>query len=451
MAERLHEEPREPRSDEERVRDFQRKLYQKAKQEVNFRFYVLYDKVRLPYMLREAYARCRANGGAPGVDGVSFVQIEGTVGGVGELLAEILKELEAKTYRPSPVKRVYIPKANGKMRPLGIPTIKDRIVQTACKMVIEPIFEADFQDDSYGFRPKRSAHDAMAAIKRNLKEGLNEVYDADLSAYYDTIPHKELLILVGKRISDQNVLHLIKMWLKAPIWEDGKVTGGKKNQRGTPQGGVVSPLLANVYLNLIDKAVRRGGGVFQKTGVKIVRYADDFVLMGHRIPKACVDYLKGCLGRMKLELNEEKTRAVRVKEEAFSFLGFTIRYAVSRYDGARKYVRIEPSAKSEKKARENIGACLSKNGHLGPGPLAARLNEITRGWAGYFTIQGVSYPQKSLRKLRQYLSLSLQRYYRQKSQRRSKRSYRNAFAELITHYGLVNPVDYAPKLQPVNA
>ena len=179
--------------------------------------------------------------------------------------------------------------------------------------------------------------------------------------------------------------------------------------------------------------------------------ATRLVLMGHRIPKACVDYLKGCLGRMKLVLNEEKTRAVRVKEEAFSFLGFTIRYAVSRYNGARRYVRIEPSAKSEKKARENIGAFLNAHGHLGPRPLAARLNEITRGWAGYFTIQGVSYPQKSLRKLRQYLSLSLQRYYRRKSQRRSKRSYRNAFAELTAHYGLVDPVDCAPKLRPVNA
>jgi group II intron reverse transcriptase/maturase len=272
-------------SDEERARTLQRKLYQKAKQEVNFRFYVLYDKVRLPYVLREAYHRCRKNKGAPGIDGITFESIEET--GVTQLLEEIREELEKETYKPEAVKRAYIPKANGKLRPIGIPTIKDRVAQMACKMVIEPIFEADFQEVSYGFRPKRSAQEAIRKVRANLHEGLTEVYDADLSSYFDTIPHKELMYLLSLRISDRKVLKLIKMWLKAPVCEDGKISGGKRSKRGTPQGGVISPLLANIYLNLLDKAVEREGGMFKRYGIRIVRYADDFVLMGKTACTVC--------------------------------------------------------------------------------------------------------------------------------------------------------------------
>ena len=236
MVNDLQMKPKSPKSDTERIRDFQRKLYLKAKQEKEFRFYVLYDKVRDIRFLREAYQRVKANKGSPGVDGITFDSIENS--GVEEFLAIIKDELDQKTYRPSPVLRVYIQKANGKLRPLGIPIIKDRVVQMSCKMVIEPIFEADFEDSSYGFRPKRSAHDAIGAVKKNIQEGKDEILDADLSAYFDTIPHDKLMILIGKRISDKNVLHLIKMWLKAPIVEDGKIHGGKGNHRGTPQGGL---------------------------------------------------------------------------------------------------------------------------------------------------------------------------------------------------------------------
>ncbi len=234
MVNDLQMESKEPKSTEEKVRDFQRKLYLKAKQEKNFRFYVLYDKIRDIRFLGEAYRRVKASQGSPGFDGVTFHQIENS--GLDEFLKNIQEELEKKTYRPSPVLRVYIEKANGKLRPLGIPTIKDRVVQMSCKMVIEPIFEADFEESSYGFRPKRSAQDAIKAIKENLKAGRTEVLDADLSAYFDTIPHDKLLILIGKRISDKNVIHLIKMWLKAPVIEEGKISGGKGNDRGTPQG-----------------------------------------------------------------------------------------------------------------------------------------------------------------------------------------------------------------------
>ena len=291
----LQTRPKSQMSDKERVRDFQRKLYQKAKQEEGFRFYVLYDKVRLPHFLRESYKRCKANGGRAGADGMTFEDVE--IYGVDKYLAEIIEELENKTYKPQPVLREYIPKANGKTRPLGIPVIKDRIVQMAVKLAIEPIFEADFADSSYGFRPCRSAGDAVSEIKLKHLEGKVEVFDADLSAYFDTIPHKELLQLVGKRISDKNVLHLIKMWLKAPVLENGKLTGGMKNKLVTPQGGVISPQLANIYLHLLDKAVNREDGVFCQYGIEIIRYADDWVLMARRIPQSVLDYLNELLKR----------------------------------------------------------------------------------------------------------------------------------------------------------
>jgi group II intron reverse transcriptase/maturase len=324
----LQEVPWSGKSDEERVRDFQRKLYRKAKEDKGFRFYVLYDKVRLPHMLRDAYRRCRAKQGAPGVDGQTFDDIEQTIG-TEAFLATIRQELEKRTYRPSPVKRVYIPKANGKLRPLGIPTIKDRVVQMACKMVIEPIFEADFEEDSYGFRPRKSAADAVTKIKANIEDGKTEIYDADLPAYFDTIPHHELLTLVAKRISDKNVIHLIKLWLKAPIWEEGNAHSG--NGSGTPQGGVISPLLANIYMNLVDRAVERLDGPFRRSGVSIVRYADDFILMAKALKPEAIEYLKGMLARMKLTLNEEKTRLVDARTETFNFLGFTFKYARAQF------------------------------------------------------------------------------------------------------------------------
>jgi len=286
-------------TDEERVRDLQRKLYRKAKEEETYRFYVLYDKVCLPYVLREAYRRVKANRGAPGVDGVTFKALEAE--GEGEFIEAIRKELVERSYRPSPVKRVMIPKPSGKMRPLGIPTIKDRVVQTACKMIIEPIFEADFQESSYGFRPRRSAKDAVREIKEHLKAGREQVYDADLSSYFDTIPHGKLLILVGLRIADRQMLHLIKQWLKAPVEEDGNISGGKKQKTGTPQGGVISPLLANIYLNLVDKLVARMSGIPED--VRIVRYADDCA------PRAYMNiYMYGATQEMRVGPSEPPYR-----------------------------------------------------------------------------------------------------------------------------------------------
>ena len=429
-------------SDEERVRDFQRKLYRKAKQEAAFRFYLLYDKICLGYVLREAYSRCRKNNGSPGLDNVTFEQIEER--GVTEFLDELQQELKAKTYKPSAVKRVYIPKANGKMRPLGIPTIKDRVAQMACKMVIEPIFEADFDDASYGFRPERSAQDAVTKIKEYLQEGNSKILDADLSAYFDTIPHDKLMKLIGMRISDKNVLHLIKIWLKAPVSEDGKISGGKGNKRGTPQGGVISPLLANIYMHLIDRAVQREGGIFQRCGVKIVRYADDFVLIGRTMQREVIQRMKELLLRMELSLNEEKTRIIDMHKDrkGFHFLGFEFRYNKDRMGRPCWYLHIGPSPKSGKKVRDKIHIYLHENGHKPPAVIAKNLNAIICGWINYFTIPKVSYPAKSKRDLRFYLAISLTRFYQRKSQRACKWAKKGAFGILTKSWGLIDPAKY---------
>lgn len=309
--------------DAERVSNLQRKLYQKAKQEKGYRFYVLYDKMYIPYMLREAWKRVKANGGSPGIDGKSLDNIE--TYGVGAYLSEMGEDLRKRTYRPSAVKRVMIPKANGGMRPLGIPTVRDRIVQTVCKMILEPIFEADFEESSHGFRPERDAKGAMKMIRENLAGGMTEVLDADLSKYFDTIPHEKLMIAMKSRIADPRMLYLVKLWLKVPIFEDGQFKGGKKQKMGTPQGGAISPLLSNIYLHLLDRIVNSTKSLFHRYGVKIVRYADDFVLMGKTLPDEVKIKLENLLGRMGLALNTEKTHHIDARKRAFDFLGFTVR------------------------------------------------------------------------------------------------------------------------------
>ena len=422
---------------EERIRDFQRKIYLKAKQEKSFKFYVLYDKVYRSEFITEAYSRVKKNKGAPGVDGVTFEKIE--QGDIREFLGNIAEELKNRTYKPQPVKRVMIPKANGKMRPLGIPTIKDRVVQMSCKMVIEPIFEADFEDTSYGFRPKRRAGGAINRIKENLTDGKTTVYDADLSKYFDTIPHTKLLKTISLRIVDKHILHLIKLWLKAPVNENGKMSGGKKNKVGTPQGGVISPLLANIYLHLVDRLVNKTGSIFKKHSVEIVRYADDFVLMAKRIPEEVYDKLRRILDRMELRINEEKSAIIKATEEAFSFLGFSFRYDKSIKGRDKRYWNVIPSEKSCMKIRSKIGEYLKRNGHQSAKKLVKGLNPIIRGWINYFSIAKVSYPAMAKRKLRWYLREKLNRYYRRKSQRRCKLYGNRAFEKLVDKYGLINP------------
>ncbi len=424
---------------EERVRQFQIRLYRKAKQDKTFRFYVLYDKLSLGYMLKEAWKRVKQNKGAAGYDGVSIADVEKY--GVDKYLSEIADEVRQEAYKAQPVLRVYIPKANGKLRPLGIPTVKDRIVQMCCKLVIEPIFEADFQDCSYGFRPKRSAKDAITRVKGHVAtERLRQVYDADLSGFFDNIPHDRLMKLVEQRISDRRILRLIRMWLKTPVFEDNRLT---KSKKGTPQGGVISPLLANIYLNLIDKAVNRPDGHFHRYGVRIVRYADDFILLARKIPQHCIDYLHSMLHRMGLEVNEEKTRLVNMQAEPFDFLGFTFRYDRDLFVKNKKYLNIIPRKKSAQALRTKIREYLHRNGHRNPAELTKGLNPILRGWMNYYSIPRVSYPQMEKRKLRWYMMESLHRYYRRKSQRKSKLYRQNAFEVLTSKYGLVDPSRYS--------
>jgi RNA-directed DNA polymerase len=293
----------------EKIRSLQRKLYCKAKAEPAFRFYVLYDKICREDILRHAYAQARANAGAPGVDGMTFEQIEAA--GLEVWLAGLREELVSKTYRPDPVRRVTIPKPGGGERPLGIPTIRDRVVQTAAKLVLEPIFEADFEDSAYGYRPRRSAVDAVKETHRLICRGYTDVVDADLSRYFDTIPHADLLQSVARRIVDRNVLRLIKLWLRAPVAErdrDGKrrMSGGRSSRHGTPQGGVVSPLLSVIYMNRFLKHWRRSGRG-EALHAHVVSYADDFVILSRGRAQEALAWTKAVMTRLGLTLNEAKT------------------------------------------------------------------------------------------------------------------------------------------------
>lgn len=424
----------------ERVSQLQEKLYCKAKQEKDYKFYVLYDKMFIGYMLQEGYRQVKEKGGSPGVDGQRFEDIEQY--GLEKYLHELGEDLRKKTYRPMAVKRVWIEKAGGGERPLGIPTIRDRVAQSVCKMLLEPIFEADFEDSSYGFRPGRSSKDAMKAIRGHLEDGRTEVLDADLSSYFDTIPHDKLEAVLRQRITDPRILGLIKLWLKAPIKEDGELKGGRKQKTGTPQGGVISPLLANIYMHLVDRIVNNPRKLFSQSGIKMVRYADDFVLMGKRITKEAREALGYILDRMGLKLNERKTREIDARETSFNFLGFTVRYDRDIKGRDRKYWNIFPSDKSQKRVREKINDFLHRGGHYAPAKVAEGLNALMRGWLNYFDIPKVSYPTMSKRKLRYYLFQRLHRYYNRKSQRRSRLYGQQAFEILVRKYGLINPIHY---------
>lgn len=369
----------------EKIRTFQRKLYLKAKAEPAFRFYLLYDKIVRDDILRHAYALARANGGAPGVDGMSFAMIESA--GLEAWLAGLREELTAKTYRPGPVRRVMIPKPGGGERPLGIPTIRDRVVQTAAKLVLEPIFEADLDPSAYGYRPARGGTDAIKEVHRLLCRGYTDVVDADLTAYFDTIPHRELMQSVSRRIVDRHVLRLIKLWLKAPVEEeDGegrrRVTGGKRSTCGTPQGGVISPLLANLYMNRFLKHWRatERGEAYQ---AHVIAYADDFVILSRGHAAEALAWTHAVMRRLRLSLNEAKTSLRDARHERFDFLGYTFGPHRFRKDG-HWYLGASPSKKSVQRLKARVGEILVP-GNQAPWPAVRdRLNSLLRGWSGYF-------------------------------------------------------------------
>ena len=369
-----------------KIRELQIKLYRKAKNEPGYRFYMLYDKVYREDVLAHAYALARANQGAPGVDEQTFEQIESQ--GVEGWLTGIREELRNKTYQPQPVRRVMISKSGGGERPLGIPTIRDRVVQTAAKLLIEPIFEADLEPNAYGYRPKRSAQDAIQEVHKLLCEGYTDVVDADLSKYFDTIPHSELLQSVAKRIVDKPMLHLIKMWLKVPVEEEDaagkkRLTGGKGNDRGTPQGGVVSPLLANLYMNRMLKGWRntKRGEQFQ---AQVVTYADDFVILSRGKAAEALEWTREVITRLGLTLNEAKTSIRQAREESFNFLGYTFGPHRYRKDG-HWYLGASPSKQAIARIQEKVGDLLVPS-NVGPWPeVRDQLNQKLRGWSAYYS------------------------------------------------------------------
>ena len=372
----------------DKVRELQIKLYRKAKSEPGFRFYQLYDKVYREDVLLRAWVQAKANQGAPGVDGESFEAIESK--GVMEWLTGLRKELHDKTYQPQPVRRVMIPKPGGGERPLGIPTIRDRVAQTAAKLILEPIFEADLEPNAYGYRPQRSAQDAIQKVGELLQQGYTDIVDADLSKYFDNIPHAELMECVARRIVDRQMLHLIQMWLKVPVEErdeNGKrrLTGGKDNDRGTPQGGVVSPLLANLYINRMLKGFRqaRRGEQFR---AQIVNYADDFVILSRGKAAEALEWTRGVLERLKLTLNEKKTSIRNARQERFDFLGYTFGPHYSSRTGS-KYLGYSPSQKSVKRIRGNVREHLGRNNTKPWEEVRDRLNQKLRGWAQYFQLR----------------------------------------------------------------
>lgn len=445
----LSQKKRKDMSSKERVRLLQLKLYLKAKQESGYKFYVLYDKIFQPHILEEAYKRSKSKNGSPGIDKQSFKDVEEY--GRDKFLTEISEELRKRTYKPQAVKRKWIDKEGGGQRPLGIPTIKDRIVQQACKIVIEPIFEADFDDSSYGFRPKRSAKGAITEIRDKLQKGDQVVYDADLSKYFDTIPHDKLEIDLKERIADPRVLHLIKLWLKVPIVEeDGRYTGGKSNTKGTPQGGVISPLLANIYMNLFDRIINNPEGYFSKRGIRMIRYADDFILISRHIHQETLIKVHNYLDRMGLTINTDKSKLINATKESFDFLGFTFGYDRSIYSIGGRFWNIKPKVISRRKIRQKINLKLKSIGHYSAEKVVAELNPIIRGWMNYYRIDKVSYTQIAFKELEDYLRNRLYRYYNRKSQRKTRLYGQQAFDKLAKEYGLIKPY-VTSGIRPVNA
>src|SRR5277367_6387009 len=369
----------------DKISSLQRKLYGKAKAEPAYRFYRLYDKLLRPDILEYAYALARENDGASGVDGMTFETIE-AMGPEGWLSA-LREDLASKTYRPMPVRRVMIPKPGGGERPLGIPTIRDRVVQAAAKIVLEPIFEADFEDGAYGYRPRRSAIDAVKETHRLLCRGYTDVVDADLSKYFDTIPHADLLRSVARRVLDRNVLRLIKLWLQVPVEErdgDGKrhMSGGKSSTRGTPQGGVASPLLSVIYMNRFLKHWRLTGRgeVFH---AHVISYADDFVILSRRSAAEALAWTRGVMTKLGLTLNEAKTSLKDARTERFDFLGYAFGPHCYKRNG-NLYLGASPSKKSVMRVKLKINDVLA-SGNVKPWPAVRdQLNRLLRGWSAYF-------------------------------------------------------------------
>ena len=411
-----------------KVRCLQRKLYSRSKQRPEEKFYSLYDKLYRLDILHEAYARCRANKGGAGLDGQTFEQIERGQGGMAGFITNLAKDLKDKSYKPGPIKRVMISKGEGKERPLGIASIRDRVVQMACNIIMQPIYDPHLHRESYGYRPKRSAQQAVKKIESYLKAGYTQVLDADLSGYFDSIPREELLEKVARRISDESLMKLLKQMLKAPIAQVGRNGKIKVVANdigiGTPQGSCLSPLLANIYLNDFCKLIE------EKTPGRIITYADDFVILSKQAYTAeQLEWVERRLQREGLTLNKDKTHCVDMSKEGqeFDFLGFNFKRVRSFY-GKSTYIEIAPSKKSQKKFKEAIREIVKHRTSATSEVLVARVNRITRGWKNYFG--KVGYPRKIFFKLDWFVVARFYRWSRNRSQRKSRYLAQDAWRKL---------------------
>lgn len=381
----------------EKIQEFQRKLYEKAKANPKYKFYSLYDKTYRMDILEESYRKAKSNGGTCGVDGETFEEIE--TKGRTEYLAVLQKELKEEQYKPKPVKRVYIPKADGRKRPLGIPTVRDRIVQTAFLIILEPIFESDFSETSFGFRPKKSAHGAIREIYKYLNWGCEEIYDVDLEKYFDTVEHWKLMNLLAQRISDGKILNVIKQWLSSGYVEEDQ---RRQSKRGTPQGGVISPLLANVYLNPVNKAFERNGiKNISKGSIHIVRYADDMIILAQKNLDKGIDLLEHYIKRLGLSINKEKTRKLNLNEDKkVEFVGFQF-HKVTNKKNKNRLILVSPSPNSQKRCREKIRKLINHKTPLKVQDQIENVNRFLLGWTNYFRLGNSS---KALNQICHYVN-----------------------------------------------